>query len=127
MQTAIHWFRRDLRLTDNTALAAAAKSAQQVVPAYILSSWKKNHRWTGPNRQLFLCGCLASLDANLRSIGSRLILREGDPVAALEQLAAETRAEAIFYNRDPDPHGDARGSPLVWVVASGSSPTPPPS
>jgi deoxyribodipyrimidine photo-lyase len=107
MQTAIHWFRRDLRLTDNTALAAAAKSAQQVVPAYILSSWKKNHRWTGPNRQQFLCGCLASLDANLRSIGSRLILREGDPVAALEQLAAETRAEAIFYNRDPDPHGQA--------------------
>lgn len=116
MQTAIHWFRRDLRLTDNTALAAAAKSAKTVVPAYILSDWKKSHRWTGPNRQQFLCGSLASLDANLRAIGSRLILREGDAVAALEKLAAETRAEAIFFNRDPDPFGQATEARLAGAA-----------
>ena len=48
MKTAIHWFRRDLRLTDNTALAAATKSAENVVPAYVRSTWKTAHRWTGP-------------------------------------------------------------------------------
>ena len=105
LKTVIHWFRRDLRLTDNTALHAAAASGAQVIPVYILSDWKKNHQWTGPNRQHFLCGCLRSLDANLQAIGSRLILRQGDPVAELEKLAAETHAEAIFFNRDPDPFG----------------------
>ena len=107
MKTVIHWFRRDLRLTDNTALHAAASSGAQVVPVYILSDWKKNHRWTGPNRQHFLCGCLRSLDANLQSVGSCLILRQGDALAELEKLAVETRAEAIFFNRDPDPFGRA--------------------
>ncbi len=66
LKNVIHWFRRDLRLTDNTALHAAATAGAQVIPVYILSEWKKNHRWTGPNRQHFLCGSLRSLDAKTR-------------------------------------------------------------
>jgi len=107
LKNVIHWFRRDLRLTDNTALHAAASVGAQVTPVYILSDWKKNHCWTGPNRQHFLSGSLCSLDANLRSIGSRLILRQGHALAGLEKLASETQAEAIFFNRDPDPFGRA--------------------
>lgn len=107
MKTVIHWFRRDLRLTDNTALNAAALAAANVVPVYILSDWQGPHRWTGSNRQAFLCGCLKSLDGNLRAAGSRLVVRQGDAVEALEKLAAETGAGAIFYNRDPDPYGRA--------------------
>ena len=105
MKTAIHWFRRDFRITDNTALAAAAREAEEVVPVYVVSEWKKEHRWTGTARQTFLCGSLASLDGNLRAIGSRLIVREGDAEAALVKLARETKAEAVFTNRDPDVFG----------------------
>ena len=101
----IHWFRRDLRLTDNTALSAAAAEARSVIPVFVLSQWEKNHRWTGPNRQQFLCGSLASLEKNLRTIGGRLIIRQGYPTKELDRLAFETGAEAVFFNRDPDPHG----------------------
>ena len=118
MKTAIHWFRRDLRITDNTALAAAAKAADHVVPVYVASGWKKNHRWTGAPRQSFLCGSLASLDGNLRAIGSRLIVREGDVVAELVKLARETKAEAIFTNRDPDPFGRAAEEKLARALAA---------
>jgi len=104
---AIHWFRRDLRLTDNTALHHAAADAGTVIPVYLLSGWKGAHRWTGPGRQSFLAGCLASLAANIEAAGGRLIFREGDPVRALGQLIAETGAEAVYVNRDPDPHGQA--------------------
>jgi deoxyribodipyrimidine photo-lyase len=45
--TVLHWFRRDLRLTDNTALHHAAKSGRRVIPVYVLSTWKKSHDWTG--------------------------------------------------------------------------------
>ena len=107
MKTVIHWFRRDLRLTDNTALNAAAAVAETVVPVFILSGWRGRHHWTGPNRQEFLCGCLQSLARNLESIGGRLIIREGPAERALEQLVAETGAQAVFYNRDPDPFGRA--------------------
>jgi deoxyribodipyrimidine photo-lyase len=105
MNVVIHWFRRDLRLTDNTALAAAAKQANVLVPVYIVSKWRQNHSWTGPMRQEFLCGCLASLSANLETAGNRLVIRSGEPVQALLQLAKETGADTITLNRDPDPFG----------------------
>lgn len=101
----IHWFRRDLRLTDNPSLHAAAASGRQVIPVYILSTWKKQHRWTGPRRQEFLCASLRSLSANLEASGARLIIRAGEPVEVLSQIARETGARDIHFNRDVDPHG----------------------
>ncbi|MFC5455901.1 cryptochrome/photolyase family protein [Prosthecobacter fluviatilis] len=103
----LHWFRRDLRLTDNTALHHAAKSSAQVIPVYILSDWKQHHGWTGPNRQQFLCGNLESLAKNLEALGSRLIIRCGRADAELERLIRETQAEAVYFNRDYDPYGRA--------------------
>ncbi len=105
VKIAIHWFRRDLRVTDNTALALATIRAEKVVPVYILSQWSQAHAWTGPHRQQFLCGCLESLAQNLQSLGGRLIFREGDAVRELRKLILEAKAEAVFFNRDPDPFG----------------------
>ncbi len=105
MDTAIVWLRRDLRITDNTALAGAVARAAKVVPVYVLSDRMESHRWTGPHRQHFLCGCLASLDGNLAAIGGRLIIRRGLAIEELSKLVRETRAQAIFFNRDPDPFG----------------------
>lgn len=105
MKTAIHWFRRDLRVSDNTALREATSRSESLVPVYICSTWSESHRWTGAPRQEFLCGCLASLQANLEAIGGRLIIRHGDAVEELLRLAKQSGAETIFFNRDPDPFG----------------------
>jgi deoxyribodipyrimidine photo-lyase len=118
VKTAVHWFRRDLRITDNTALAAAAAAAESVVPVYVVSTWKGPHRWTGAPRQTFLCGSLASLDGNLRALGSRLLVREGNAVDALIRLARETKADVVFTNRDPDPFGRAQESLLAAALAA---------
>jgi deoxyribodipyrimidine photo-lyase len=104
MRRIIHWFRRDLRVTDNTAFWHACNDAEEIIPVYILSRWKHHHPWTGPNRQEFLCGCLESLSKNLEAIGGRLILRAGDPIQELEKLIHETHAKAIFFNRGTDPY-----------------------
>jgi deoxyribodipyrimidine photo-lyase len=107
MKRVIHWFRRDFRITDNTALAAASISGEELIPIYIMSDWMSQHGWTGAARQEFLCGSLTALAKNLEAIGGRLIIRKGDAVRELEMLAAETGASAIFANRDPDPFGRA--------------------
>jgi deoxyribodipyrimidine photo-lyase len=104
MRRSIHWFRRDLRVTDNTALSHACQQSDEIIPVFILSRWKGSHPWTGPNRQEFLCGCLHSLSQNLEAIGGRLILRAGDPVQVIEELVHETHAEAIYFNRGTDPY-----------------------
>ena len=105
MSIAIHWFRRDLRLTDNTALNAALAAHDFVIPVYILSEWRGAHQWTGAPRQEFLCGCLASLSRNLEAKGGRLIIRQGSAEVVLRELVRETGADAIYFNRDPDPFG----------------------
>jgi len=105
--TSLHWFRRDLRIADNTALAAAAAASEHVVPVYIVSEWRKEHHWCGAARQEFLCGCLASLAGQIEAKGGRLIIRRGEADRVLEKLCRETGAEAIYYNRDPDPYGRA--------------------
>ncbi len=106
MSVAIHWFRRDLRLTDNSALNAAARR-DQLVPVYLVSDWRDSHEWCGAPRQEFLCGCLASLARNIEHKGGRLIIRSGRADEALERLVRESGATAITFNRDPDPFGRA--------------------
>jgi deoxyribodipyrimidine photo-lyase len=115
--TVLHWFRRDLRLTDNTALHHAAKSSKQVVPVYVLSDWKSHHSWTGPARQQVLCGNLDSLSRNLSSIGSQLVIRQGSAADQIERLIVETKAGAVFVNRDPDPFGKAAEREVAAVCA----------
>jgi len=105
MSIAIHWFRRDLRISDNTAFNAALAAHDQVIPVYIVSEWKRVHRWCGAPRQEFLCGCLESLDKNLQRKGGRLIIRHGSADTILAQLIRESAAQAIYLNRDPDPFG----------------------
>ncbi len=105
VKLAVFWFRRDLRLTDNTALTACAAAAERVVPVYVLSRWRAPHAWTGPHRQAFLCGSLEALRRNLEAGGGRLIFRQGNAVEELVRLVKETGAEAVFFNRDPDPFG----------------------
>src|SRR4051812_36762527 len=107
MPSALHWFRRDLRITDNTALVAAVAAHDHVIPVYIVSKWQEKHHWCGAARQEFLCGSLASLARNLEAKGGRLLVRQGDPDKVLEALCRETGAEAIYFNRDPDPYGRA--------------------
>jgi deoxyribodipyrimidine photolyase len=42
MKTAIWWIRRDLRLTDNLALAEAMRTADQVLPVFPVSQSRKH-------------------------------------------------------------------------------------
>jgi len=101
----IHWFRRDLRIADNTGLFRASEHGLPVVPVYILSDWKDRHPWTGPNRQQFLCESLAALAAGLQAIFGRLVIRQGDAERELETLIKETGAVALHFNATPDPFG----------------------
>ena len=90
----IVWFRRDLRLSDQAALAAAA-SAGPVIPVYVLDDETPRHRAMGGASRWWLHHSLASLDASLREKGSRLILRKGASADVLCALAEETGASEV--------------------------------
>lgn len=81
---AIRWIRRDLRLHDNPALHAAFKAAQSVVPCFILDPALLTQ--AASTRRAFLLAGLRALDADLRSRGGQLMLRQGNPLAELTRL-----------------------------------------
>ena len=77
MKTAIWWIRRDLRLTDNQALAKALAQADEVLPVFVLDPHILNRPTTGSARVAFMLGGLRQLDASLHQLGSRLVVRRG--------------------------------------------------
>ncbi len=115
-KTAIVWFRRGLRVQDNHALIAAAKSAQTVIPVFILDPTILTHPTTAPVRARFLFESLASLDAALRGIGGWLIIRHGQPVEELERLVHETGATILFFGREYEPYGRERDAAVAVAM-----------
>jgi deoxyribodipyrimidine photo-lyase len=101
--TQILWLRRDLRLSDQPALAAAVRSGEPVIPVYILDDDTPKHRKMGGASRWWLHHSLVSLDADLRKAGSRLILRRGKSDEILSELAKETGASAIHCLRHYEP------------------------
>ncbi|MBG0516000.1 deoxyribodipyrimidine photo-lyase, partial [Elizabethkingia meningoseptica] len=85
----ILWFRRDLRLSDQRALVAAAGEGP-VIPVYILDDDTPKHRKMGGASRWWLHHSLASLDKSLRDKGSRLILRRGKSDEQLAKIAQES-------------------------------------
>ncbi len=89
----IVWFRRDLRLTDHRALAAAAERGT-VVAIYILSDDD-----IGAASRWWLHHSLRNLQSSIERQGGQLILRRGDPIEQLRKLVSETTAEAVMLSR----------------------------
>lgn len=98
----IVWFRRDLRLSDQAALAAAAAKGP-VIPVYVLDDETPKHRVMGGASRWWLHHSLASLDAALRDKGSRLILRRGKCDEQLAAIADETGAKQVHALRHYEP------------------------
>ena len=95
----IHWFRQDLRLSDNPSLsAAAAKGA--VLPVYILDDANAgDHRMGGASRW-WLHHALQSLD---KSLHGKLNIFKGEPLECLSHLADTFNAKAVYWNRCYEP------------------------
>jgi len=98
----IVWLRRDLRLADQPALAAAI-SEGPVIPVYVLDDEGARHRRMGAASRWWLHHSLASLDADLRAKGSRLVLRRGRSADVLAALAAETGARRVHAMAHVEP------------------------
>ncbi len=91
---SIVWLRRDLRLADQPAFAAAA-SEGPVIPLFVLDDDGAGERKLGGAARWWLHGSLAALASDLKERGSRLILRRGDAVREIARLADETGASRV--------------------------------
>jgi deoxyribodipyrimidine photo-lyase len=104
---AIVWFRDDLRLADQPALAAAAKTGRPLLCAYVFDEESAGLRPFGGASRWMLHGALARLDEALAEQGGALHLFRGPARAVIERLAQETGAAAVSWTRRYDAAGIA--------------------
>ena len=106
-KTALVWFRRDLRLFDHAALHHAlnnaANNGQKVICVFIFDSTILAHLPKKDRRVAFIWHSLVQLKTALQEHGSDLVVRHGDPVELIPQLAQEFSAAAIYTNHDIEP------------------------
>ncbi|NJK72066.1 MAG: deoxyribodipyrimidine photo-lyase [Synechococcaceae cyanobacterium SM2_3_60] len=102
MQRLLLWFRRDLRLSDQAALYHAAQTKAEIVPVFIFDPYLLHHPEVGSGRVQFMLQCLESLERNLQVLGLPLIRRYGAQAEVIPELAAELKAEAVFWNEDSE-------------------------
>lgn len=90
----LYWHRRDLRVTDNRALAAC----NDALPVFVFDEAILEH--AAPPRVAFLLEALESLREEYRGRGGDLLVERGDPSGVIPDLAAEFDAERVVWNHD---------------------------
>ena len=106
-ETSIVWFRNDLRVRDNPALAAAAARGGPVVAVHVFDEETAGLRPLGGASRWWLHGSLERLADDLTRLNIPLVLRRGAAQAVLDNLIAASGASALYWNRRYDAAGIA--------------------
>ena len=96
---AVHWFRQDLRLSDNPALAQAGKH-KRILPIYILDDENAGEYAMGSASRWWL---YRSLNALNKSLDGKLSVYRGDPQYIFDDILSRFDVEAVCWNRCYEP------------------------
>lgn len=116
-QTALAWIRRDLRLSDHAVLSEATALADQTAVLFvfdtnILSSLEPDDR-----RVTFIRKSLIEVDEGLRRHGSRLIVRIGDPLQIVPEVAQQLGVDTVYAGRDFEPYAIERDADVGCLLS----------
>jgi deoxyribodipyrimidine photo-lyase len=111
MTSSVTWFRRDLRLSDNPALAAAAADGS-VTGLFVIDPalWDGS----GPARRAWVAASVAALR---EESGGALVVRVGDPARVVPDVAREVGARTVHVTAETTPWGRARDARVAAALA----------
>ena len=112
MSTALVLLRRDLRLADHPALAAACAAHARVLPVYVHDPAQDAPWRPGAASCWWLHHSLRALDGRLAAQGGRLHVESGDSLTTLRRLATACDAGTIYWTRRYEPAAIAQDSRL---------------
>ena len=110
-ETAVVWFRRDLRVRDQ-ATFLAADGARRALALFVLDPALLGP--SGAPRRSVLYRCLRGLD---ESLGGRLLVVRGDPADVVPRVAAAVDAPHVHVAADFGPYGRARDEAVEKALA----------
>ncbi|MDQ6683652.1 MAG: DNA photolyase family protein [Pseudomonadota bacterium] len=124
LDSALMWFRRDLRTGDNAALFHALRAARSVHCAFVFDRVILDPLPRADRRVEFIVECVHDLDAGLGELGRAqandgvgLIVRHGPAAEVIVALAEELHVQAVYANHDDDPYAIARDARVRGLLA----------
>ncbi len=124
LDSALVWFRRELRVTDHAALWQGLRSARRVWCAFVYDTGLLDALPAADRRVEFIHQGIEHLDAELAALGRdhgvhgvRLVVRHGEAGAEVVRLAASLGVQAVFANHDDEPYALARDARVRGALA----------
>ena len=118
LESALVWFRRDLRDYDHAALYHALRSARRVWCVFVFDSDILEALPSRQDRRVeFIRESLVQLHGALAAAGGGLLVRHGPAWREIPALARELGVEAVFANRDYEPAAKARDARVAADLA----------
>lgn len=118
MKINIFWFRRDLRLDDNTGLNASLNSGLPVLPLFIFDTNITDELPADDARIGFIHETLSSINKELKKKGSSLYIVRGDPAVVWKKLISDFDIGAVFINKDYEPYSIERDNAIDKILKS---------
>ncbi len=116
--TALMWFRRDLRLADNAALYAALKAARRVYCVFVYDTEILDVLPSRTDRRVeFILQSVDELGRELAARGGQLIVLHGSARAEIPRLATALGVQAVYANHDYEPVALARDAAVAQALA----------
>jgi deoxyribodipyrimidine photo-lyase len=113
----IHWFRRDLRLDDNTALYEALNQGLPVLPIFIFDEQILNKLEDRADKRVqFIHQTLFALKQALENNGSSLLTLYGNPIDILKDLMTQYDIHCVFANHDYEAYGIQRDEEIKTIL-----------
>ena len=105
----VFWFRRDLRIDDNSALFLALNGSLPVLPVFIFDSdILDNLNNKKDQRVNFIYQNVVNISTYLKGIGSGLLVLAGKPEDIWRKLTSSYSIDSVFFNHDYEPYARQR-------------------
>jgi deoxyribodipyrimidine photo-lyase len=117
MHINIFWFRRDLRLEDNTALFHALQSEHSILPIFIFDTDILDKLENKKDARVqFIHDSLLEIQVKLIEAGSSLEILHGKPEEAFKKLLSKYKIEKVFTNNDYEPYATDRDNNIKILL-----------
>jgi deoxyribodipyrimidine photo-lyase len=118
VEISLFWFRRDLRLEDNTALNEALNDEYPVLPIFIFDPHILNELSRDDHRVQFIYSNLLHLHTWLTSYGSGLSVHTGTPAEVFQRLALTYSIRKVYLNWDYEPYALQRDNEVKAILGN---------
>lgn len=113
----LFWFRRDLRLDDNTGLCYALNDSYPVLPLFIFDTEiLEDLEGKKDARVEFIHDQIMHIHEQLKDKGTSLLVKYGKPIEVYKELLDTYNVGAVFTNRDYEPYAIRRDNAVEKLL-----------